>query len=275
MEPRRDTPKCPWRDSHPTPRAGPLLPTPAAPAPALHQTLPTTAAVVTAATAATLAPPLPAPAPRAPASSLPSQPMPLGPAPCRAPPRGACLASGLSLDAHELLAGVQDLEELGSHTELPRLDRGASLHGNWAVTGPAVVRRVGRALRVQLRAGAWVALGASLEHVVTAESAAPRGAGGPGPGGAAAGPAAATTAFELHGTLVELSGPFKMLLPGPGTQEHPDGGRMVVTVPKLQEEQCILLLPGGCISHPVCAVPRRAARSAAGSPGAPRCTAPG
>jgi hypothetical protein len=238
----------------PAPPKG-LLPAPPPPAlpPALHPL--TSTAAVAAAAAPPLAQPQPAAAHPPP---LPARP-PLHRA-CRARPPAAAAALGLSLDAAELLASVQDLEELGSHTELPRLACGAQLHGNWAVTGPAVVRRVGRSLRALLRGGAWVSLGAALDQVVTAESLSSGDAGdGTGyadaaPGGDAPPPPGAS--FELHGTLVELSGPFKLLLPSAGTPTaHPDGGRMVVTVPKLDEEQCILLLPGGRLSHPLCAVP--------------------
>ncbi|GBF91288.1 hypothetical protein Rsub_03608 [Raphidocelis subcapitata] len=181
------------------------------------------------------------------------------PAIVRTPPRGLCLASGLSFDAHETLASVHDAEELGSHVELPHLASAPALHGNWAITGPAVVRRVGRSLRALVRAGGWVSLGAALDHVLAADGAASLGSygadedGAPGSGLPRGGGAAPAAAFELHGTLVELSGPFKLLMPGPGCREHM--GRLILTVPQFDESNCILLLPGGCISHPLCAVP--------------------
>lgn len=152
--------------------------------------------------------------------------------------------SSLSLDAHELLINIQDLEELGSHTQLPLT--APALYGNWAVSGPAVVRRVGGALRALVRSGGWVSLGAALDTVLSADEAS---LGSYDRDGA---PVAAT-AFELHGTHVELSGPFKLLLPGPGTRVH--DGHLILTVPELREDNCILLLPGSCLSHPLCAMP--------------------
>jgi hypothetical protein len=121
------------------------------------------------------------------------------------------------------------------------------------------VARVGGSLRALVRAGGWVSLGAALDQVVSAEEASLGSEDEPPlpPADRRAAPAtasaAAATAFELHGTLVELSGPFKLLMPGPGTREH--NGRLIVTVPQLDEGNQILLLPGGCISHPLCETP--------------------
>lgn len=151
---------------------------------------------------------------------------------------------GLTLDAQELLNNVCDLEELGSHVQLPRA--APELYGNWAVVGPAVIRRVGCSLRALVRGGGWVSLGASLDTVLSADDATPGSLD-------ASGAPITETAFELHGTHVELSGPFK-LLAREGTREH--GGRVILTVPQLQEDNCILLLPGGCLSHPLCATPQ-------------------
>jgi len=117
-----------------------------------------------------------------------------------------------------------------------------------------------------------VSLGAALDQVVSAEDPSPGSFDLDGVcysndndndgGGYRSAPyarqplpvAASSTSFELHGTLVELSGPFKLLMPGGnGTREH--GGRLILTVPKLDEGNRILLLPGGCMSHPLCAMP--------------------
>lgn len=67
------------------------------------------------------------------------------------------------------------------------------------------------------------------------------------------GGAPAASSFELHGTHVEVRGPFKLLMPGPGVRVH--GGRAILTVPALSHDNCILLLPGSCLSHPLCAMP--------------------
>jgi hypothetical protein len=161
-----------------------------------------------------------------------------------------------------------------SHVALPPHFGAAPrpLHGNWQVTGPAVLRPIGGALHVFLRAGGAVALGASLQTVVPAAAAAAAAAGSaPARPAASAGPetpaptaaaaaAAAAASFALHGHLVELSGPFKLLAPAAGARER--GGCLILTVPALEESNSILLLRGGRVSHPLCATPPAAAAAA-------------
>jgi hypothetical protein len=232
-------PPAPVPPPHPPAGAPPHLV--AAPSPAL----------ATRARLAVAAPPAPATAAPAPNAAAPpaaaAARAPATPPPAPAPPAAprAALLSGLSLDAHEALAAVHCLEEQGSHTLVP--SAAPELHGNWQVNGPAVVRRVGGSLQAVVRRGGWVCLGAALDTVLSTCDA-PGGAPGEPP------PAGEAAAFRLHAVHAELSGPFELLIAGgPGAREL--GRRVVLTVPALSERNCILLLPGGRLSHPLCMTP--------------------
>ncbi|KAI8476908.1 MAG: GPI transamidase subunit PIG-U-domain-containing protein, partial [Monoraphidium minutum] len=198
------------------------------------------------------------------AAPAPAPPALLAGAPLPAAPR--LRGGGFSYDAGDLLSSWDLDEEVGSHVTLPRFS--PELYGNWSVSGPAVIRRVGGSLRALVRAGGAVSLGSRLDRVVAAGGAAALVELDLGPyfdggevGGAGRGGPPPVSAFRLYATHAEVSGPFKLLLPGPGARVH--GGRCILTVPALSEDNCLLLLPGGCLSHPLCATPAAATAAAA------------
>lgn len=138
-----------------------------------------------------------------------------------------------------------------SHTSISLPLGPIDLFGNYSVIGPAIIRKINNALVALVQPGGAVSVlnnssagptymsCASLSHDVDdLESA----------------------VVNLAGHHLELDGAFELHdAQSPGIEHD---GKLIVSPATLSEDSCILLLPGGSVSHPINVHPHKPAADA-------------
>jgi hypothetical protein len=128
---------------------------------------------------------------------------------------------------------LQALQSEASHTTINTSLGSVDLYGNYTIMGPAVIRKVGDNLLVAtLKPGGAVSV---LQHpgetlVASSEDMNDE-----------------DTTCNLVGQYLQLEGPY-WLTEDTGTKH---GDKLVINVSRVSSGNSIMLLPGGCISHPV------------------------
>lgn len=125
-----------------------------------------------------------------------------------------------------------------SHTSISLPLGPIDLFGNYSIIGPAVIRKINNALVALVQPGGAVS-------VLNSSSAGPTYM----PCASLSHDEDTSAVVNLSGQHLELDGSFELHHMSQRTIEH--DGKVIVSPATLSEDSCILLLPGGCVSHPV------------------------
>lgn len=122
-----------------------------------------------------------------------------------------------------------------SHTSVSVPLASTDLFGNYTLMGPAVVRKFNHTLVAMVEPGGGVNLLRGDGQLTLSQA------------DMSYDDEVAATC-NLNGTYVQLDGNFRILKPE-AISVH--GGKTILNVRHLSDDNCIVLLPGGSISHPV------------------------
>lgn len=125
-----------------------------------------------------------------------------------------------------------------SHTSISLPLGPVDLFGNYSVLGPAVIRKINNALVALVQPGGAVSVLNSSTAGPTLMSCA-----------SLSHDEEASAVVNLSGHHMELEGCFELHDLQHAGIEH--DGKVIVSPSTLSEDSCILLLPGGSVSHPV------------------------
>jgi len=130
-----------------------------------------------------------------------------------------------------------------SHTNISMPLGLIDLYGNYSVQGPAVIRKVNNSLVALVQPGGAVSVLCSPTEGPTVMSSA-----------SLSHDEDVAAWRKLMGQHLELDGSFILANANTGIQHD---GKTILSVASLSEAECITLLPGGSVSHPVNVHPHR------------------
>jgi hypothetical protein len=146
--------------------------------------------------------------------------------------------------SHTITAAAAAALAAPSHTSISLPLGAVDLFGNYSVTGPAILRKLNNVLVALVQPGGGVSMLTSSSAAPTLLSVASLSHDDEG------------ALVTLSGHHLELAGGFEMTGAAAARGHIQHGGKTIVSPDRLSEDDCITLLPGGTVSHPICCTRR-------------------